>query len=103
MGEGEDEGEGGGTKRLWLFLGEMPRRFAYSYENGIGVHLSVKKCNKKPTIRWGLGKTPRRSIRKRCRYSSFQKFEDAFDTVLIRFNASKAVGCSIFGRFSNFD
>ena len=30
----------------------------------------------------GLGETPRCLIRKRCRYSSVEKFEDAFDTAL---------------------
>ena len=30
----------------------------------------------------GLGQTRRRLIRKRCRYSSLEKFEDAFDTAL---------------------
>ena len=33
-----------------------------------------------PTV-W-LGETPRRLTRKRCRYSSLEKFEDAFDTEL---------------------
>ena len=33
----------------------------------------------------GLGKTPRCLIRKCCRYSSLQKFEDAFDTALLPF------------------
>ena len=49
---------------------------------------------------------PRRYVLKRFRYSSLDKFEDAFDTELglmphcIR-NANKVVGCGIFGRFSN--
>ena len=30
----------------------------------------------------GLGEMPRRLIRKRCRYSSLDQFEDAFDTAL---------------------
>ena len=30
----------------------------------------------------GLGETPHRLIRKRSRYSSLEKFEDAFDTAL---------------------
>ena len=30
----------------------------------------------------GLGKTPRRLIQKLCRYSSLEKFEDAYDTAL---------------------
>ena len=30
----------------------------------------------------GVVKTPRRLIRKRCRYSSLEKFEDAFDITL---------------------
>ena len=29
-----------------------------------------------------LGESPRRLIRKRCRYSSFEESEDAFDTAL---------------------
>ena len=49
----------------------------------------------------GLGETPRRFNLYRCRYSSLQKVEDAFDTT--RLNASKAVGCGIFGCFSNLD
>ena len=28
----------------------------------------------------GLGDTPRRLVRKRCQYSSLEKFEDVFDT-----------------------
>ena len=57
----------------------------------------------------GLGETPRRFIPKRGGYSPFEKFEDAFDTVLglvqhcIILSAYKAVGCGIFGRFSNLD
>ena len=49
----------------------------------------TKLYNKKPTISLSL---------KRCRYSSLETFEDAFDTALY-----KAVGCSIFGRFLNLD
>ena len=30
----------------------------------------------------GLSETPRRLIRKRCQYCSFEKFEDAFDNAL---------------------
>ena len=30
----------------------------------------------------GLGETPRPFVLKRCRFSSFEKFEDAFDTKL---------------------
>ena len=30
----------------------------------------------------GLGETPRRLIRKLCRYSSLDKFEDAFDAAV---------------------
>ena len=52
----------------------------------------------------GLRETPRRFVLKCCRYSSLQKFEDGFGTALgLILNASKAVGCSIFGRFSNLD
>ena len=57
----------------------------------------------------GLGETPRCFVLKRCRYSSLEKFEDAFDTALglmlqcIILNANKAVRCGIFGRFSNLD
>ena len=50
-----------------------------------------------------LGETPRHLIRKRCRcrYSSLEKFEDAFDTALDL--AQTADGYGIFCRFSNFD
>ena len=57
----------------------------------------------------GLGETPRRFVLRRCRYSSLEKFEDAFDTALglmlhcIIPNANKSVGCGMFGRFSNLD
>ena len=57
----------------------------------------------------GLGETPRHFVLKRCRYSSLEKCEDAFDTALVLMphciilNANKAVRCGIFGCFSNLD
>ena len=48
----------------------------------------------------GLGETPRRLIRKRCGYSSLEKLEDAFCTVLDLMQAKpEAVGEVIFGKF----
>ena len=49
----------------------------------------------------GLGETPRRLIRKRYQYSSLDKFEDAFDTVLDLMQTKPSD--ADFGRFSNFD
>ena len=31
----------------------------------------------------GLGETPRLLIRKRCRYSSLEKFEDSFEALIL--------------------
>ena len=48
-----------------------------------------------------LSETPRRYVLKRCRYSSLEKFEEAFDTAL-----DAHAYCSRmrhFGRCSNFD
>ena len=38
----------------------------------------------------GLGETPRRLSRKRCRCSSLKKYEDAFDTALQSMRKTKA-------------
>ena len=44
--------------------------------------MTQKTDKKQPNPKVGLGKTSRRLSRKRCRYSSLEKFEDGFDTAL---------------------
>ena len=39
----------------------------------------------------GLGETPHRLIRKRCRYSSIENYEDVFDTALDLIQKTKAL------------
>ena len=46
------------------------------------VHCKQPKLQQAIHHKIGVGKTPRRLIRKRCRYSSLEKFEDTFDTEL---------------------
>ena len=77
--------------------------------------LTSKQANDSKTVKQetshkvGQGETPHRFFLKRCRYSSLEKFEDAFDTALdlmilcTIINANKAVGCGNFGRFTNLD
>ena len=51
----------------------------------------------------GLGKTPHRFNLTRCRYSSLEKFEDAFDTTLylMQSKPSDAAYSAIFRSFKN--
>ena len=52
------------------------------------MHIILDECGfikskREAHHKFGLGETPRHFlIRKRCRYSSFDKFEDAFNTAL---------------------
>ena len=53
------------------------------YKMELKLSANDETKNKKPTIySVGLGETLRRLIRKRCRHSALEKFEDAFDTAL---------------------
>ena len=53
----------------------------------------------------GLGETPRRFVLKRCRYSSLEKFEDAFDTALglMQTKPSDAAFSAVFQTSINAD
>ena len=57
----------------------QPAAVLFSFDE-IVRYESIKKQEAHHKV--GLGETPRRLIRKRCRYSSLEKFEDAFDTEL---------------------
>ena len=53
----------------------------------------------------GLGETPHRLIRKRCQYSSLEKFEDAFGTPLdlMQTKSSDAAFSAVFRTSINAD
>ena len=56
-----------------------------------GLRFEGQETKQEATIRWGLGKTQRCLIQKRCRYSSLEKSEDAFDTAFYKMQKSKRI------------